>query len=145
MLVLDLDKWGEKYQTSAPASFLDIDDAILHRNPMYITIIGIYALKVPISLYIQAILCNFQIPRTITTKYRLGWMVVATYYVSIGLNKWCEKYGTSAPARYARYWRWNSWLKSDVYYDNRHIYMPVNSLFHCIYNLYYAIFKYHER
>ena len=86
MLVLDLDKWCEKYQTSAPARFLDIDDGIPDWNPMYITIIGIYALKVPISLYIQAILCNFQIPRTITTKYRLGWVVVATYYVSIGLR-----------------------------------------------------------
>ena len=42
MIGLDLDTSCEKYQTSAPASFLDIDDAILHRNPMYITIIGIY-------------------------------------------------------------------------------------------------------
>jgi len=28
----------------------------------------------------------------------------------LDLDKWCEKYGTSAPARYAQYWRWNSWL-----------------------------------
>ena len=42
MIVLDLDTSCEKYNASAPASFLDIDDAILHRNPMNITIIGIY-------------------------------------------------------------------------------------------------------
>ena len=65
MIVLDLDTSCEKYNASAPASFLDIDDAILHRNPMYITIIGIY--------------------------------------------------------------------------------MPEMSLFHCIYNLYYANFKYHKQ
>ena len=64
--------WGHPHQPG----MLDIDDGIPDWNPMYITITGIYALKVPISLQIHQYLNNFSYTthHTFQNKQLVEWL-----------------------------------------------------------------------